>query len=109
MPRNTQRTLGLNIRSQRKLQHMTQEDVADQAHLNASYYGRIERGEINVTIETLSAIAQALNIEITQFFTPEIGTVDVTRLRKEVDGLLKKLDSHQLRLIRDLLLLPTVK
>jgi transcriptional regulator with XRE-family HTH domain len=88
---------------------MTQEDVADQAHLNASYYGRIERGEINVTIETLSAIAQALNIEITQFFTPEIGTVDVTRLRKEVDGLLKKLDSHQLRLIRDLLLLPTVK
>jgi XRE family transcriptional regulator, regulator of sulfur utilization len=109
MPQAHLRTLGLNIRSLRKQQRLTQEDVADQAHLNASYYGRIERGEINVTVETLHAIATALNVPIADFFASEMGTVDLNRLRKEIDKLVKKLDSHQLRLIRDLLLLPTVK
>ena len=61
---NHLRLLGARIRKARTQKHLTQEDIADRANLNASYYGRIERGEINVTVDTLMAIANALNIDI---------------------------------------------
>jgi transcriptional regulator with XRE-family HTH domain len=103
MPQNPLRVLGQNIRRIRKENRLTQEDVADKARLNSSYYGRIERGEINVTIETLAAIAHALNVDIPEFFTGEASTVDVTRLQAEIGKAVKRLDTQRLRLLRDLL------
>ena len=101
MPRNYLRTLGLNIRRLRKARRLTQEDVADKAELNASYYGRIERGEINVTLDTLMPIAQALNVNLTEFFSDD--TVDVMRLRNDITQMVKRLDSQRLRTVHDLL------
>lgn len=104
MPQNPLRALGQNIRRIRKENRLTQEDVADKAHLNSSYYGRIERGEMNVTIETLMAIALALNVDVPELFESEVSSVDVTRLHAEIGKALKRLDTHDLRLIRDLLI-----
>jgi len=104
MPQNPLRTLGSNIRRIRKESRLTQEDVADKARLNSSYYGRIERGEINATIETITTIAQALNVEVPELFESEVTTVDVSRLHVEIGKAVKRLDTHGLRLLRDLLL-----
>lgn len=97
------RLLGSNIRNSRKQRGLTQEDVADKASINASYYGRIERGEINLTIETLQAITHAMNIPIPELFTPELDTASVRKLQKEVGLLASKLDSNRLRIVRDLI------
>lgn len=105
MPQKPLRVLGQNIRQLRKESRLTQEDIADKARLNSSYYGRIERGEINVTIETLSAIAQALNVDTTELFKSETSSVDVTRLHAEIGKAIKRLDIRRLRLLRDLLTL----
>jgi transcriptional regulator with XRE-family HTH domain len=103
MPQNPLRVLGQNIRRIRKESRLTQEDVSDKAHLNSSYFGRIERGEMNVTIETLMAIAQALNVDVSELFDSEASSVDVARLHAEIGKAVKRLDTHGLRLIRDLL------
>lgn len=103
MPQNPLRNLGHNLRRIRKENRLTQEDVADKARLNSSYYGRIERGEINVTIETLIASARALNVEVPNLFETEVTTVDVSRLHVEIGKAVKRLDTHNLRLLRDLL------
>jgi transcriptional regulator with XRE-family HTH domain len=103
MPQNSLRNLGQNIRQIRKENRLTQEDVADKAGLNGSYYGRIERGEINATVETLTAIAQALNVDVPELFASEVSSVDTTRLHAEIAKAMKRLDVQRLRLLRDLL------
>lgn len=95
--------LGTNLRRQRKKRELTQEDVADQAGLTPSYYGRIERGQINVTLLTLSGIARALNIDIPSLLGDEFGAADVKRLHQEVNERVRKLDPKRLQLVRELL------
>ncbi len=104
MKENYLKLIGSNIRRLRKQAELTQEDVADRANLNASYYGRIERGEINVTLETLASIARALNIEINDLFRPELIGVDLKRMQREINQAASKLDAQRLQLLRELAL-----
>jgi transcriptional regulator with XRE-family HTH domain len=54
--------VGQAIRSLREEHGQSQEAFAAAAGLDRSYYGAIERGEFNVTIDTLIKIASALNL-----------------------------------------------
>jgi transcriptional regulator with XRE-family HTH domain len=54
--------LGEAIRAVRSKQGFTQESFALKADIDRSYYGAIERGEFNVTIDTLMTIAAGLNV-----------------------------------------------
>ncbi len=60
--------LGDAIRAARKQEHQTQESFALQAGIDRSYYGAIERGEFNVTIDTLMTIAAALGLSAAELF-----------------------------------------
>ncbi len=60
--------LGNRIRELRKMQKMTQLDVAGKMENFAEQIGRIERGEQNVSVCTLKKIASALNITMTELF-----------------------------------------
>ena len=53
--------LGKRIRSQREAVGISQERLALASELDRSYLGRIERGEVNVTVASLFQIAKALN------------------------------------------------
>ena len=55
---------GLRIREQRKLKKISQEKLALLCNIDRSYMGRIERGEVNVTIEKLYELAKALDIPV---------------------------------------------
>lgn len=61
MPRDTARDLGAAIREARVEAGYTQEGFAAHVDLDRSYYGAIERGEHNVTVDTLAIIAAGLN------------------------------------------------
>ena len=52
--------IGQLIRTQRTQQGITQESLALQCGIDRSYMGRIERGEVNLTVEKLYEIASVL-------------------------------------------------
>ena len=52
--------IGRLIRKQRTQQGITQESLALQCGIDRSYMGRIERGEVNLTVEKLYEIASVL-------------------------------------------------
>lgn len=58
--------IGKNIKRSRKLQDLSQEEVALRAGLGLSYYGRVERGTHNPSTLNLLRIALALNVEVCQ-------------------------------------------
>jgi transcriptional regulator with XRE-family HTH domain len=50
------------VRSFRREQRYSQERFADHASIDRSYYGAIERGEVNVSLDTIVKLAKALNV-----------------------------------------------
>lgn len=51
---------GRNLRTIRKSKGFSQERLAHEAGIDRSYVGKIERGEVNVTIEKLYLLAECL-------------------------------------------------
>ncbi|MEX2369034.1 MAG: helix-turn-helix transcriptional regulator [Candidatus Paceibacterota bacterium] len=60
---NVSDVIGRNIRFYRKQIGLTQEKLAEKADLDRSYVGGVERGNYNVSIETLAKIAHSLQVE----------------------------------------------
>jgi len=55
--------IGKNLRKARKELGLKQSEVAKKAGINANYYSRIERGEVNPTIEFISKIIKVLKVK----------------------------------------------
>ncbi len=56
-----------HVKTYRKKQGLTQTDLANRAELNIRQIQKIENGEVkteNITLKTMQAIAQALNVKI---------------------------------------------
>lgn len=58
-----QSKIGENIRIARQRMELTQNDVAKKADVSVNYYARIERGEVNPSVDTLKAIFSVLNVK----------------------------------------------
>jgi len=54
---------GDNIRGFRNKLGVSQEKLAEYADLHRTYIGSVERGEYNLTLQTLERIAKALKID----------------------------------------------
>lgn len=52
--------LGKKIKLMRVEKDMSQSDVAQTANIDSSHIGKIERGEVNITVETLYRLAESL-------------------------------------------------
>ena len=61
-------SIGRKLRQYRQKQGYSQEALADRAGLHPTYIGQVERGEKNITVETLAKITTALGIPITAVF-----------------------------------------
>ncbi len=64
------RTIGQNIKFYRGKAHLTQQELAEAAKLSLSYISKIEANGCNksMSISALNQIANALKIEINNFF-----------------------------------------
>ena len=60
--------LGRNIRKIRKEKNLSQEKLALMCGLDRSYMGRIERGEVNITVLKLYEISKVLEVDIRILF-----------------------------------------
>ena len=56
--------IGNNIRNKRKFLNIKQDELALLAEIDRSYMGRIERGEVNLTVDKLYQIARTLQCEV---------------------------------------------
>ena len=56
-------SIGSKIRGMRKEHNISQEQLALLTSIDRSYLGRIERGEVSITIEKLYQIANTLNVD----------------------------------------------
>ncbi len=54
------KVLGRRIRKLRDQRGWSQEEFADICGINRSYMGRIERGELNLTLDTLQKVSKGL-------------------------------------------------
>ncbi len=64
-PVRTQRAssqLGEHLRTWRKLQHLTAEQVAERAGVNRNTVGRLERGDPTVGLDVFLNVARALGV-----------------------------------------------
>lgn len=66
--------LGQNIARLRKEQGLSQEDM-ELYGISRSYYGKIELGLFNVSLDKLSKISYALGVRIIDLFIDENGRV----------------------------------
>ena len=63
MNKNLAELVGKRIAKMSKSKGLTQDKLALFAEIDRSYVGRIERGEVNITIEKLYEIADALGCD----------------------------------------------
>ena len=56
--------MGERLRSARVERALTQEDVAHAAGLNLSYYGKLERGQNNPTLDTLIRVTVVIGVPL---------------------------------------------
>jgi transcriptional regulator with XRE-family HTH domain len=64
------KAVGARIRAVRRSRGISQEDAARLAGIDRSYFGRIERGKINVSAVYLLKIARMLRCSVGAFFLP---------------------------------------
>lgn len=63
------KAFGNQVRQIRKEQGLSQEALAAKAKLDRSYMGRIERGEMNVTLTKIYQVADALGVSPRDLFS----------------------------------------
>lgn len=64
------RTIGLTIRSLRRERGLSQEALADLAHIDRSYMSSVERGLRNISVLNIARIATALDVPVRDVLGP---------------------------------------
>lgn len=57
------RIIGQKIRAYRKQARMSQEKLAEKADLSYKYLGEVERGYVNISLDSLMRITKALKVK----------------------------------------------
>jgi len=89
-------SVGNRIRELRKAKGWTQEQLAEAAGLHYSYIGGVERGDRNISLETLEKIITGLTVPAVEIFKFE----EDTEHRRAIDEhmtLISELDAKDIR------------
>lgn len=90
--------LGARIRELRKAVGLTQEKLGEKADLNYKFIGELERGQVNVSLDSLVRIAEALGVKIEDLFSKEKGVVQNIAVREKSP--ISKISSQESHLIK---------
>lgn len=90
--------MGQRIRNLRKSAGLTQEELGEKSDLSYKYIGELERGRVNVSLDSLLRIADAIDVKIGDLFSKEKVTVQKVILKEESP--LSKLTPQDLQQIK---------
>lgn len=77
--------VGMNIRAIRKSQNLTIDQLSEKCDFQSPYLSDVERGERNITLQTLSKILDALNIDAGKVLIPNhIEEIESSMVREEL-------------------------
>lgn len=93
--------IGERIRIARKEKGLSQEELGSYSDLHPTYIGQLERGEKNITLETLDKILSSLGIELNEFFS--FSFLDEDLVIYQIVNRLKKHSNNDLQLILKML------
>ncbi len=97
--------VGIQIKNLRKNRKLTQEQLGELVQLPQSYIGGIERGEKNISMETLERIIDALQVKPGDLFAGySSASYENSKLMDSIHVLLKPRSDDELRLIKKLVL-----
>ena len=65
--------VGRMVRELRLLRGWSQEQLAERANSSPKHVGRIERGQVNVGVDALAALARALAVNVADLFAESAG------------------------------------
>lgn len=70
MEGDLQRRLGERLRAERRARGLSQEALADLLSVHRTYLGALERGERNITLQTLEGLAERLGVDPVDLLGP---------------------------------------
>ena len=90
---------GKKVRELRKSQGLSQQKLGSRAGLHYTYIGAVERGERNLSLQSMEKIAKGLKVSIAEFFPlPQILSPKA-RLIEEIANLLRHKELKILQLV----------
>lgn len=92
------REIGSRMRDLRLGLRLTQAEVAEQAGIESSFYGQVERGRNTPSVRTLLAVAAALKVAPAELL-PEPGDPPDRRYASAIEGMLAELSERDRRLV----------
>ena len=66
---NSKKILAVNLKKYRQENRISQEELAARAELSTRGYGKIERGEVHPSLETLDKLARATGLSQSSLLT----------------------------------------
>lgn len=85
---NLVKFVGMNIREIRKMKKLTQEELSEKSGLQTSFLAGVERGERNITLETLEKILNGLEVDAKTVFSFNNIVPDEHFSKKEIIDLI---------------------
>jgi CheY-like chemotaxis protein/predicted XRE-type DNA-binding protein len=89
---DVKKTFGASVKVRRQQHGISQEELAERADLHRTYISDVERGARNLSLESISKLARALDVSISALFPEEFQTANTVKNsdanRKLVDVLL---------------------
>lgn len=67
-PTNARKAFGDRVRALRSDRGYSQEHLAELADLHRTYVGSVERGERNISLDAITALAKALDVPVRDLF-----------------------------------------
>lgn len=93
---------GKRIRSYRKKQKLSQEELAELCDLHPVYIGQLERGEKNASLETIIRVCKGLKVAPSQIFEC-ISEEKETNIPQQAYSLLMELPEDKQKVMIELL------
>lgn len=96
--------VGGKVKDKRKDRGLSQDQLGELCGFHFSYIGGVERGERNLSIENLYKIADALHVEMSEFFDFKATKGrEKEQALNEVISLLSKYDVQHIKMSRNIL------
>lgn len=88
----------MRIKELRTIRELSQEQLAEKAAISPKYMSRIEMGQQFPSINVITKLANALQVELKDFFEFAHEVRNTKELKEIINGLLKETDEERLRI-----------